>query len=297
MRGIEDPSLIARCGLSASGLRNADVAGYFILANLVDDHFQRAAIVALVEEDWFVYRQVLLVDVNVVDDQRNAIALLVEVRALEFDHERANLLRLVLGVDRELEVVPLTEPAKLFHIFMIARDQGSQFAARHFQNALCGVQIRADSRYFAVHGLNVIVGSFCGQLGLYRAVHLSYFLLTLGLDCRGFLVRLFQVALGDAESLGYHAQVALQPGIGRVGLCLMLLEGRDLGSEICLQALNRRVERLLDFLGLRRGIVRHDEPYQSHYPKDRYRRDHPPWCTSATLVRTVDFFSHFILPL
>ncbi len=77
----------------------------------------------------------------------------------------------------------------------------------------------------------------------------------------------------------------------------MLLEGRYLGSEICLQALNLRVERLLDFLGLRRGIVRHDEPYQSHYPKDRYRRDHPPWCTPATLVRTVDFFSHFILPL
>src|SRR5258706_2545107 len=154
--------LIARCGLSASGLRNADVAGYFILTNLVDDHFQGPAIVALMEEYWFVYRQVLLVDVNVVDDQRNAVALLVEVRALEFDHERANLLWLVLGVDRELEVVPLTEPPKLFHIFMIARDQGSQFAARHFQIVLCGVKIRADSRYFAVHGLNVIVGRLGG---------------------------------------------------------------------------------------------------------------------------------------
>src|SRR5258706_6285594 len=141
MRGIEDPSLIARCGLNASGLRNADVAGYFILANLVDDHFQRAAIIALMEEYWFVYWQVLLVDVNVVDDQRNAIALLVEVRALEFDHERANLLWLVLCVDRELEVSPLTEPSKVVHIFMIARDQGSQFAARHFQIALCGVKI------------------------------------------------------------------------------------------------------------------------------------------------------------
>src|SRR5258706_13193199 len=115
MRGIEDPSLIALCGLTSSGLWNADVAGYFILANLVDDHFQRAAIVALVEEYWFVYRQVLLVDVNVVDDQRNAIALLVEVRALEFDHERANLLWLVLGGDRQLEVNPLTHPAKVFH--------------------------------------------------------------------------------------------------------------------------------------------------------------------------------------
>src|ERR1700676_3331067 len=61
--------LVARCGLGASGLRNADVAGHFVLANLVHDHFQRAAIIALMEEDRFVYRQVLLVEVHVVDAQ------------------------------------------------------------------------------------------------------------------------------------------------------------------------------------------------------------------------------------
>ena len=52
----------------------------------------------------------------------------------------------------------------------------------------------------------------------------AIFCSTLGPDCLGFLARLLQVALGEAEPLGHYAQVALQPGVGRVGLCLMLLE-------------------------------------------------------------------------
>src|SRR6266853_4492321 len=67
----------ARCGLSGAGLRSADVTSHFVLGNLVDHQFQWAAVVALMEEDRLVHRHILLVDVYVVDDQRDAVALLV----------------------------------------------------------------------------------------------------------------------------------------------------------------------------------------------------------------------------
>src|ERR1700691_2974346 len=60
--------LIARCGLSASGFGDADIAGHLILGDGVDNQFQRAAIVALMEEDRFVNRQILLFDARIIHD-------------------------------------------------------------------------------------------------------------------------------------------------------------------------------------------------------------------------------------
>src|SRR6266404_2759540 len=109
-----------RCGRSASGFRNADVAGYLVLGNLVDDQFQWTAVAALMEEDRLIHRHILLVNVDIIDDQGNGIALFVEVRAAKFDHERANLLRFILRVNGELDVFSLTKSSKLFYIFVIA---------------------------------------------------------------------------------------------------------------------------------------------------------------------------------
>ena len=62
--------------------------------------------------------------------------------------------------------------------------------------------------------------------------HFGNLLLIFGPDGFGLVARLLQVALREAEPLGHHGQVALQAGIGRVDLRLMLLQLRDLGGEI-----------------------------------------------------------------
>src|SRR5882724_10576590 len=241
----------ARCGWSASGFRNADVAGYLVLGNLIDDQFQWAAVAALMEEDRLIHRHILLVNVDIIDDQGDRVALLVEVRAAKFDHKGANLLRFILRVNGELDVLSLTKSSKLFYIFVVAGDQRPKLAARHFQVALSGFKIRADPAHPAIHGLDVISRRFCGQLRLHGAVHFGYLLLALGLDFRRFRMRLLQVALREAELLGHHTQVALQPGVGSVALRLMLLYRCNLVGEIRLQRLDFVFERLLDFLSLR----------------------------------------------
>ena len=82
---IQSP-LVARCGLSASGFGDADVAGHLILGYGVDDQFQRAAIAALVE-DRLVDRQILPFDVGVINNQGNVVALLGGIGAAQFDDE------------------------------------------------------------------------------------------------------------------------------------------------------------------------------------------------------------------
>src|ERR1700692_4850348 len=135
-------SLVARCRLSASGFGDADVAGYFILGNGVHNQLQGAAIGALVEEDRLVHRKILLFDARIIHNQGYVIAFLVGIGAAQLDHKASDLLRFVLAVDGELNVFALTEAAKLFHIFMVARNEGSQFAARHFQIGLCAIEVR-----------------------------------------------------------------------------------------------------------------------------------------------------------
>src|SRR5579863_670884 len=126
-------SLVARGALSACGPGDADITRHFILSYGIDDKFQRATIVALVEEDGFIDRQILLFDTCIIDDQGDVVALPGNVCAPKFDHETADLLRHILGIYCEFDVVALAESAELFHIFVVARDQRAQLAARHFQ--------------------------------------------------------------------------------------------------------------------------------------------------------------------
>ena len=52
----------------------------------------------------------------------------------------------------------------------------------------------------------------------------------------------------------------------------MLLQLSDLRGKVLLYGFYFAVERLLNFRGLRRCIVRHHQSYQCHYPKDSNSR-------------------------
>ena len=161
------------------------------------------------EEDWLIDGQILLFDARIVNDQRNAEALLVWIRAYKVDHEGPYLLGFVLGVDGELDVVAFAEMTKLIDILVIASDQRAEFTTRHFQVILRAGEVRSDGVYFAVHALDVIRAGLCGEPGLGGGIHLSNLLLIVGANGLCFIPRLPQLALREAQPLRDHAQVTL----------------------------------------------------------------------------------------
>ena len=115
----------------------------------VHGQFKRPFRTRRVEEDRLIGGAVLLQDVHVVGIEHQAVLVVLDVRGLEREAQARDLLELVVG-ERELEVIPLAELAKLFDLVMVAGNERAEFAASHaevvargFERLLGAVNVRA----------------------------------------------------------------------------------------------------------------------------------------------------------
>jgi hypothetical protein len=124
---------LVRCrglGRLRRSLGRAQVAGNLVLAHLVDDQFGSLARSAGVEVNRLVHALVLFFVLDVIHGQRHGVLVLLGVDAAQFDQRRANVLRLALGRQIELEVIALAQPLQLFEFFMVPRDQFAMLATQ-----------------------------------------------------------------------------------------------------------------------------------------------------------------------
>src|SRR5260221_11463123 len=219
---------VARSG-SGSGrsrirLGNADVAADGVLANFIDDKFLRDLGAMQVEEDRFVHGAVLLLEQAIFGGQIDAVLLLLFVDGLEFDGDIANLLRLVLAGDGELDVIAFAEAAKLVNFIVVARDECAHLAAGHLEIFAGGIEVRANDADFGVNVLHVLSSGLGRQLGVDRSVESRNltrgFLVRLG----SFIARLLELALGNLELAGNNFQFALKVRVRLLGLHQTVLQ-------------------------------------------------------------------------
>src|SRR5882724_9396786 len=199
----------SRRGRSRIRLGNADVAADGVLANFVDDKFLRNLGAVQVEEDRLVHGAVLLLEQAVFRGQIDAVLPLLFVHGLEFDGDVANLLRLVLAGDGELDVIAFAEAAELVNFIVVARDEGAHLAGSHLEVFTCGIEVRANDADLGVNILQVVGSGLGGKLGVDGSVQRGDLGSGVFVSLSCFCPSLLELALRNLELAGDHFQIAL----------------------------------------------------------------------------------------
>src|SRR5215469_4575488 len=114
------------------GLGYADIAADLVFANFIDHQLLREVRTGCVEENWLVKRTIRLDIALVFDGHKHAILVALLVHTLEFQGNVSALLRFVLAVNGEFEVIAFTQAPKLVDFIVIACDKRAHFTTGHF---------------------------------------------------------------------------------------------------------------------------------------------------------------------
>src|SRR6266705_1512875 len=203
----------SRASRSRVRLRDADVAADLVFANLVDDQFFGLMRAGGVEENRLIDSPVPLLIPLVFHGHGHAELVPLFIDGAKHDRYVGHLLRLVPAGDGEFHVVAFTQAAQRLDIFVVARNQGPELAARHLQVFTSGIEIRTDPANLGVHALDIIRAGFCREFTLHGCIKGGQLLGRLLIQLVRFFTRSLQLALRDFEPLGDNVQVTLQLGV------------------------------------------------------------------------------------